>query len=265
MQIMPIEGANYNLTPAKGRNAVLTVNGIVTRYANYRDNDRMLTILTDEQGLISAAARGCRKQNSPLLGASELFVYGEFVIFERQGRSTVDSCDVRESFYPLRQDMDRFSAGMHMLELANCCAGQGQRGGDLMRLLYYSLSYLAYTAQNPLDAALCCTIKSLSLVGYTPSLTNCAACGRDVRRLGEIRFDAEAGGAVCARCAGQGAEEISPLALEAARRMILLSGEDVKKVALPQGVRRELRAALGAYARSIMERPFKALDQIEIV
>lgn len=92
------------------------VSGIVTRYANYRDNDRMVNIMTDN-GIIGAAARGCRRQNSPLLSAAELFVYGEFVLFERQGKYTVDSCEVRESFYPLRQDMDRFAAAMHALSL----------------------------------------------------------------------------------------------------------------------------------------------------
>ena len=45
------------------------VSGIVTRYANYRDNDRMLNIMTDN-GIIGAAARGCRRQNSPLLSAA---------------------------------------------------------------------------------------------------------------------------------------------------------------------------------------------------
>ena len=36
------------------------VSGIVTRYANYRDNDRMVNIMTDN-GIIGAAARGCRR------------------------------------------------------------------------------------------------------------------------------------------------------------------------------------------------------------
>lgn len=46
--------------------ALITVNGIVTRYANYRDNDRILTLFTRERGLISAAARGCRRPKSQL-------------------------------------------------------------------------------------------------------------------------------------------------------------------------------------------------------
>ena len=34
----------------------IKLNGIVTRYADYKDNDRMLTLFTYEQGLVSCRA-----------------------------------------------------------------------------------------------------------------------------------------------------------------------------------------------------------------
>lgn len=51
---------------------------IVLRYANYRDNDRMLTLFSPTKGRIEALARGCRKPRSPILNASELFALGDF-------------------------------------------------------------------------------------------------------------------------------------------------------------------------------------------
>lgn len=50
---------------------------IVLRYANYRDNDRMLTLFSPTKGRIEALARGCRKPRSPILNASELFALGD--------------------------------------------------------------------------------------------------------------------------------------------------------------------------------------------
>ena len=46
------------------------VNAIVLRAVNYRDYDRMLTLFTREEGLLSAAARGAHRQKSPLAAAS---------------------------------------------------------------------------------------------------------------------------------------------------------------------------------------------------
>ncbi len=67
----------------------LRVHGIVMRYANYRDNDRMLTIFTKESGRLDAKANGCRRPNSPLLPCSQPFVYGEFLVYYTKNRATI--------------------------------------------------------------------------------------------------------------------------------------------------------------------------------
>ena len=243
--------------------SLLTLSGIVTRYADYRDNDRMLTILT-EQGSIGAAARGCRRPNSPLLSASELFVYGEFVLFEKQGKHSVNACDVRESFYPLRQDMDSFYAAAHMLEMANGLAEDGANCGELLKLLYYALTYTAYTDCHPIDMALVFTAKSLAVMGYTPAITHCAACGEDLRGLPRMGFDPASGGAVCGGCMAPDFKKITPLSLEALRRMLLLTPEDIKKVTLPEETRTELRSALVGYGEYVLERKLRSLSRLNV-
>ena len=243
--------------------SLLTLSGIVTRYADYRDNDRMLTILT-EQGSIGAAARGCRRPNSPLLSASELFVYGEFVLYEKQGKHSVNACDVRESFYPLRQDMDSFYAAAHMLEMANGLAEDGANCGELLKLLYYALTYTAYTDCHPIDMALVFTAKSLAVMGYTLAITHCAACGEDLRGLPRMGFDPASGGAVCGGCMAPDCKKITPLSLEALRRMLLLTPEDIKKVTLPEETRTELRSALVGYGEYVLERKLRSLSRLNV-
>ena len=241
--------------------SLITLSGIVTRYANYKDNDRMLTILT-EHGSIGAAARGCRRPNSPLLSCSELFVYGEFVLFEKQGKYSVNACDVRESFYPIRQDMDRFYAGAHMLEVANGLAEDGANCGELLKLLYYALTYASYTDCHPMDMAIVFTAKSLSSMGYTPSITHCASCGDDLRGLPRMGFEPSAGGAVCGGCMAPDCLKVSPLSLDALRRMLLLPAEDIRKVVLPPAAREELSLAMQDYAEHLLERKLKSIDRL---
>lgn len=38
---------------------------IVLRYANYRDYDRMLTLLSPTRGKLEVLSRGCRRPNPP--------------------------------------------------------------------------------------------------------------------------------------------------------------------------------------------------------
>ena len=237
--------------------ALITVNGIVTRYANYRDNDRILTLFTRERGLISAAARGCRRPKSQLLPASELFVSGEFVLFLNREKYTVESCDVREPFYPLREDVERFSAGAYMLSLINEGTAAEQPNEALLSLLLYALSFTAYSECAPLDMALCFAARCLQTLGYSPAVTRCAACGCDLRAERELHFSAAA---ACAHGFGTDAVPISALSLEALRRMLMLSDAEMGKVRLPERVRNELKHAINGYAENVLERRFKAFS-----
>ena len=78
----------------------VTTQGIVLRYANYREHDRMLTILSPDYGRIDALSRGCRRPKSPLMPVSELFVSGEFVLYQSHDHFTLTSCALADSFYP---------------------------------------------------------------------------------------------------------------------------------------------------------------------
>ena len=52
--------------------ASYSIEGIVLRHADYRENDRMLTLLTP-RGRVDALSRGCTRPKSPLLRCSEVF------------------------------------------------------------------------------------------------------------------------------------------------------------------------------------------------
>ena len=60
-----------------------TVQGIVLREINYKEADKILTVLTREEGKLTLKARGCRRKNSRLLASSQLLVYSELAITQR--------------------------------------------------------------------------------------------------------------------------------------------------------------------------------------
>jgi len=73
---------------------------IVLRRINYRDNDRMVTLLSPSRGRIDAVIRNCRKPKSHNLNAAELFALGDYMIVETGGRMTVTSVRLIETFWP---------------------------------------------------------------------------------------------------------------------------------------------------------------------
>ena len=53
---------------------------------------------------------------------------------------------------------------------------------------------------------------------------------------------------------------VSALSLEAVRRMLLLSDQEMGKVRLPEQVRKELKHAINGYAEHALERRFQAFS-----
>ena len=96
---------------------VITTPGLVLRRADYSDYYRMVTIFSPEMGRLDAIARGCRRPKSPLVNAVEPFTSGEFQLFERRERFTLEQCQISEDYYALRTDYDRLCHGAYWLRL----------------------------------------------------------------------------------------------------------------------------------------------------
>ena len=61
---------------------LIKVKGIVIKEISFKENDKIITLLTDNLGKISCIARGAKKTNSTLLACSQFLVYSEFVLFK---------------------------------------------------------------------------------------------------------------------------------------------------------------------------------------
>ena len=182
-----------------------TLQAIVLRVANYREHDRMLTLLTPDQGRVDVLSRGCRRPKSCLMPASENFVQGEFVVFRNQDRCTLTSCTIGESFYPVRLDAYRMTCGAYMLQLAQAAAHPGQEAETLYQLLAGSLRRLCYGENGaPLTIVNAFLLLFAADNGYRPRLSHCVYCQKKIAPDQGACFDISAGGICCGSCA-QGA------------------------------------------------------------
>lgn len=173
---------------------------IVLRYANYRDNDRMLTLFSPTRGKLEALCRGCRRPRSPLVSASELFALGDYELYQKGDHLTVIGVTMTEMFYPLREDFDRLSVGTYLLNLCELAIQPGENAQELFMLLLHTLSRLTFTDQDwrPLLAGF--LIHFAACEGYQPQLDACIQCGRILGEDEALFFDIRGGGLCCKSC-----------------------------------------------------------------
>ena len=172
---------------------------IVLRRVNYRDNDRMVTLLSPSRGRIDALIRNCRKPKSHNLNAAELFALGDYMLVETGGRIIVTSVHLIETFYPLRADYDRLTCAVWLLSLAEAAAEPEQEQQELFMLLLHTLSRLAFSDQpwKPLLSGFLLHFSACQ--GFKPRLNHCVLCGRRPEEP-PLFFGAEEGGLICEDC-----------------------------------------------------------------
>lgn len=176
---------------------------LVLQRSDYRDNDRILTLFSPEQGRVDALCRGCRKPKSPLMPAAELFTLGDYVLFSGKGRRMIQSCSVIEGFYPLRLDYQRL---LHAALMATACLRtiqEEQPAGHLFILLVRSLKRLAYEEQDPQAVTAAFLLHFVSLNGFLPQLDQCVGCQRSMAEEGGFLFSQE-DGISCTACGAHG-------------------------------------------------------------
>ncbi len=207
-----------------------TLQGIVLRVANYRDRDRMLTLLTPDKGRVDVLSRGCRRPKSCLMSASENFVQGEFVVFRNQDRYTLTSCAISDSFYPVRLDAYRMTCGAYMLQLAQAAAHPEQEAEALYELLTESLRHLCYNQEEaPLMIVNAYLLLFAATGGYRPRLNHCVFCQKKISPGQGTGFDVLEGGICCGACARTALMRVSAAQLQWMRD-VLKNGLDVPPI-----------------------------------
>lgn len=232
----------------------LTTQGVVLRFANYRDHDRMLTLLSPEHGRIDALSRGCRRPKSALMPASELFVTGEFVLYQSHDRCTLTSCSLSDTFYPLRLEPYRLTCASYMTALCAAAAQPGQSAAEMYALLLKGLYYLSYDNEaDALETTTAFLLLFADVTGYRPRLSRCAHCRTPLDLSGGGQFDVAAGGLCCPSCASRAT---FPMTLAQIRWM----SETIRSGLTPQKSTgaSTLFDVLRRYVESRLEMPIKA-------
>lgn len=158
----------------------IKTDAIVLRAYDNGKNSKLLLLLTREHGRLAVTARGAGSLKSALCAASGQFCYASFVLFRNADRYVVDSADIKELFFELRNDVTALACAQYMAEIAGAVAQEGEGDEELLRVL---LNCLYAMAKLKLSPALCKCVFELRVAaceGYMPDLEREGAVGIDL-------------------------------------------------------------------------------------
>ncbi len=123
-------------------NDTVRLTGMVISSMSMGEYDKRLVLLTRDAGKISVFARGARRPNSPFIGASTLFAFGDFELREGRTAWTLRSAEIKEHFEYLSEDMEAMCYASYFAEFASYYAREALDGSRLLLVLYLALRTL---------------------------------------------------------------------------------------------------------------------------
>lgn len=241
----------------------ITTMALVLRTVDYKETDKILTLLTQDQGKLTASARGCRKKGSAIAAGCQLLAWAEVVLYDYQGRWSVKEAAVERLFQGVRDDIERLVLGCYFAEVTELLAVEGEENPELLSLILNSLHALDKLPEKPLPLVKAAfEWKAMALAGYEPLIDGCAVCGAHPPE--NPRFHLREGVLHCAKCRGEVGEGISmPLSLPALAALEHIVHGDPKRLfsfRLEGEPLKELADAAEAYLHTQLERGFSTLD-----
>lgn len=234
--------------------------GLVLRETEYKDSDKLLTVLSRDRGRLTLRARGVRSRSSKLKSGCQLLALSEFTVFEGRGSMTVDEAVPLELFLPLREDIELLSLASYFAQVAEVLSQEDAPNPELLSMClngFYALSKLN-RPQKLVKAAF--ELRAACLAGYTPMLDGCTVCGNPT----PDRFLVSGGVLQCAGC--RQPEEtgvrlpIHPGTLDAMRYLTACEIKRLFSFRLGEETLKELSDVTETYLLTQLERGFFTLD-----
>ena len=176
--------------------AVYSTEALVLGVKNWGNADKIVTLLSPEYGLITAAAYGCRRPKSVLAAAMQPFSWLDVQLSRGEKMDTVRQCEHKGFFSELYEDLTAMAYASFVAEFAKEIANEDEPQPEIYQLLLKILPCM--TKFNPRICALAAAYQLLEFTGYQLHYFTCSLCGSEI--TGDSYFDYQHGGAICDAC-----------------------------------------------------------------
>jgi len=118
------------------------VKGVILRTMDYKERDKIIWLLTEEQGKISVICKGVRSQKSKYQSLVRPMLYGEFLLFKGRSMYSLNEGNVINSFSGLSGSLELLTYGSYLVELADIVTQDNEPDGNAYRNLVTALYLL---------------------------------------------------------------------------------------------------------------------------
>lgn len=235
-----------------------TYEALVLRARDWREQDRLLTLVSEDGGPETVISRGAKKPGSTLAACSQPFCRATVTLSPaKNGVSFLKEGRQEESYLPAGGDVERFAYLSYFSELL--LAGWPENRPEPGLFALARAAFLMIKLDDDLSrTARFFELRFLDQLGLLPDLSACAACGQSPASSDPRRFllTPQRGQLLCESCArySRATDDaipnlplLSPGALRYMTGLLTAPLSRLSRLRLPPTLNREIEQALEPY------------------
>ena len=239
----------------------LNTKALVLRETKYKEADKILTVLTADEGKLIVKASGALRKSCRYSAAAQMLCFSDMTLFGNKGKWSINEAETVEQFLPLRQDIELLALGTYFAEMLEAVSDEDSPNPEILQLGLNSLFALSRGMYSPEHIKAVFELRLMCLSGFEPDLFGCVNCGNEEPE--DALFSIKGGVVHCRGC-NPGSPGISmPVRTETLSAMRYICFSDAKKIfsfSIPESAQKQLNDLAEAYVASQLERGFASLD-----
>lgn len=216
--------------------------GIIVSTVDYKENSKIVNILTKDNGLIGVLAKGSKKLKSNISATSNVLTYGYFHLKSRDnGMFTLLEVDVIDSFKLIKSDLVKLNYSIYLLELSTQVY-RHDNNNTIYDLLISGLKKIN-EGYEPEIISIILELKLLDYLGIKPIIDKCVSCSttKDIVTVSSYK-----GGYLCKTCVNN--ENIFNIkTLKLIRMFYYVDLDKITKIDVSNNIRKELSLFVDDY------------------
>lgn len=237
-----------------------STDGLIIREQNIGENDKLVTILTRDMGVISAYAAGSKSIKSKKASSTCLLSYSSFVFKKKGDFFRIAEASPIKVFFNTGEDIEALYLAQYFCELAAAHTPDDKTCNSVLRLFLNALHFLSEKKRNIFLLKAIVELRLLSIIGYMPDLIACKKCIKYENDL--MYFDTLEGLIFCTECEPYRKEfaVLNKTLLTAMRHIIYSDFEKLFFFTLPDDACKALSSVTETYLINKTEQKLKTLS-----
>lgn len=150
--------------------------GLVLRVSDVGEHDRMLTLLTADEGKLYINAKGARSVRSKTASLCRILSYVNVELYEKNGRYWLAEGSMNRGFFGIGEDLCSFALASYIMQVADEITGENSPADEILRMSLNTLHAIEKKIVPNEQIKATYELFAAIISGFEPDLSSCMLC-----------------------------------------------------------------------------------------